>query len=695
MRLMAILACLASLGPLASRAGDAPVATNCREMVESCFGQRTDCRRFDVTGTVVAPDSARGASISLEDKTGAVEIGLRDIDRADWPQAGDRVRMTGSFLRESSEVYIHADGVKKLASGTPDPIPEATAREFAQGLYDNRPLKLRGTVWDASTDENDLRFVYLTLLSDDEFVYCASRAAALGDNRLEDLIGAEVLVCGRCTVVVHKNRRQIGRTIQLNSDGWLTVLAPPDPDPYAAPDVALLRTEQPARIPLTGPHRLSGRVGAIGRGRRLLVTCANGTVSLVRLRDGLPLPEIGDVIDAVGSPETDLYHIHLNQAIWRPSAARIPPPPKTVRLSPRQILYDRQGRQQIDMDFYGKPIEIEGIVRALPLVVESDGCLVPVDFSRVPEACDDLAVGCRVRLTGVCVMDVEAWRPGLAFPRLEGLKLILRSADDLAVLARPPWWTRTRLALLVLALGTVLALIAVWTFLLNRLANRRGHALADARVARFASELKVAERTRLAVELHDSIAQNLTGVALEMQTAEELLGDAPDAARSHLSIADSSLRSCREELRNCLCDLRSDALELTDMNAAIRATLSPQLGEAEVAVRFNVPRALFSDNTAHAVLRIIRELVLNAVRHGHAKKVRVAGAIEGDRLLFSVKDDGAGFDPANRPGIREGHFGLQGIRERVQELDGEFTLVSAPGAGTQATVTLRLPREQT
>ena len=106
---MAILACLASLGPLAVRAGDASVATNCREMVESCFGQRTDCRRFDVTGTVVAPDSARGASISLEDKTGAVEIGLRDIDRADWPQAGDRVRITGSFLRESSEVYIRAD----------------------------------------------------------------------------------------------------------------------------------------------------------------------------------------------------------------------------------------------------------------------------------------------------------------------------------------------------------------------------------------------------------------------------------------------------------------------------------------------------------------------------------------------------------------------------------------------------------
>ena len=704
MRLLPTFICLVLLGPFTVCAGDGPVATNCREMLEDFRGRHTGFHRFDVTGSVISSESSDNPIISLDDGTGAIVIVLRNIARALWPQAGDQVRVTGSFLREPSEVYFLADNVEKLSSGKPTLVPEISAHEFVQGLHDYRPVKLRGTVWDACPDENDPRYVYLTLLSDGEFIYCAGRTATLGDNRPEDLIGAEVLVRGRGDMIIHANRRQIGRTIQLDKAGELVVTRPPSETPYEAPEVALLRTEQPARIPMTGPHRLSGRVEAIGRGNRLLVTDANGFASLVRLRSGLSMPAVGAVIDIVGSPETDLYHIHLNQAIWRPSAVRLPPSPKPVRLSPRSILYDRQGRLRIDMAFYGKPIEIEGIVRTIPLgaeesdlpfVLESDGCLVPVEFSHAPGMRARLAVDCRVRLTGVCVMEVESWRPGLVFPRIEGIRIILRSADDLTVLAHPPWWTSARLMLLALALGLALALVAVWTALLNRLANRRGRALADARIARFASELKVGERTRLAVELHDSIAQNLTGIALEMQTAEDLLAAAPDAARSHLVLAGSSLRSCREELRNCLCDLRSDALELKDMDAAIRATLSPQIGRTEVSVRFNVPRELFSDNTAHSILRIIRELVLNAVRHGCAGKVRVAGVIEGDRLLFSVKDNGSGFDPANRPGVREGHFGLQGIRERVQDLNGEFEIVSAPGKGTQATVTLRLPREKT
>ena len=122
-------------------------------------------------------------------------------------------------------------------------------------------------------------------------------------------------------------------------------------------------------------------------------------------------------------------------------------------------------------------------------------------------------------------------------------------------------------------------------------------------------------------------------------------------------------------------------------------TLEPHVGNTHVAIRFNVPRERLTDNAAHTILRIVRELVLNALRHGQATEVRVAGTIEDDRLLFSVKDNGCGFDPANRPGAREGHFGLLGVRERVAAFAGKLQIDSAPGRGAHVSVSINLPRD--
>ena len=154
----------------------------------------------------------------------------------------------------------------------------------------------------------------------------------------------------------------------------------------------------------------------------------------------------------------------------------------------------------------------------------------------------------------------------------------------------------------------------------------------------------------------------------------------------HLSIASKTLQSCRDELRNCLWDLRSHTLEKRSMNEAIVLTLKPHVGNAALSVRFSVPRARLSDNLAHALLKIIRELASNAVRHGAAGAIRVAGATEENRILFSVTDNGTGFDPGNCPGIAEGHFGIQGIRERVRSLGGTVEFKCEPGKGTKVTI---------
>ena len=182
---------------------------------------------------------------------------------------------------------------------------------------------------------------------------------------------------------------------------------------------------------------------------------------------------------------------------------------------------------------------------------------------------------------------------------------------------------------------------------------------------------------------------------MEISAAQRLLPEsAPPAAMQHLEFASNAIASSRDELRNCLWDLRGEALDQPDMEKAVEFSIRPHVGDTSVAIRFRVPRARLSDALAHATLRIVRELTINAIRHGGAKTIRIAGCIDGDLLKFSVSDDGRGFDPESAPSIDQGHFGLQGIRERVDTFGGSISIDSSPGRGTRVDVTVAIDGEE-
>lgn len=252
--------------------------------------------------------------------------------------------------------------------------------------------------------------------------------------------------------------------------------------------------------------------------------------------------------------------------------------------------------------------------------------------------------------------------------------------------AKPSWWTPARIAVAFSGIGGLFLLVLLWNLSLRHLIDRRSRELLREKVAHASSELKIGERTRLAADLHDSVAQNLSGASLLIDTAIRNSDTDPEKMKRNLSLASNVLKISREELRNCLWDLRSNALDEKDMKTAIFQTLQPVVTDAAISVRFDVPRKKLSDNTAHAVLRIVRELVSNAVRHGKARNIAVTGMRSGDGISFTVADDGCGFDPDSAQGPAEGHFGLTGIRERLLTLSGEMTIDSTAGKGSRISV---------
>ena len=705
------LAALFAMGLFATIATAAVAATNRVISTAADLSQAlkagyasTGYAKFDLTVTVTYPPKSMSRTFSAEDATGPVV--LREVST--WPipknvplpqlHRGDKIHAVGYIVRHDTTGTSMAEvkSFQTLSSSTLPPVADVAAERLRDPMWQDRPVRLHGIVQDAFRDEIDTYWNYLVIRSGRETVYASFTTDGSDGDRLRSVVGAEIEIEGLNTSFNNGNRRMIGQA--LLTTGWecVRIIKQAPEDPFAVPVLDDSNDTSDAIASGIGRRRVQGRVIAVWHGDRFLMrTLDNARIVRVDLAEKSP-PKYGQCVEAAGMPETDLYRLNLSRAVWRESPAETAAEPEATDVTTKNLTTSIWGGKGLQTDYHGKAIRMKGIVRSVPspngdgrLALECDRRTVPVDASACPEAFKEVEIGCTISAGGICLMETENWRPNTPFPHVEGFAIVVRTPDDVRIIARPPWWTPGRLMAVIGTLLAALFGIFVWNRMLNRRAEQRGKELAKEQVAHVTSDLKVYERTRLAVELHDSLSQNLTGVSLAIRAANRLADSDPDGMRKSLGLASKTLDSCRDELRNCLWDLRNQTLEESDMNEAIQQTLAPHVGDAKLTIRFNVPRERLSDNTAHSILHIIRELASNAVRHGNATEIKVAGAIENERLLFSVSDNGCGFDPDNRPTVADGHFGLQGIQDRVDGFEGEMTLQSSPGKGTKVTISIK------
>ncbi|HVU88415.1 MAG TPA: two-component regulator propeller domain-containing protein [Pirellulales bacterium] len=201
----------------------------------------------------------------------------------------------------------------------------------------------------------------------------------------------------------------------------------------------------------------------------------------------------------------------------------------------------------------------------------------------------------------------------------------------------------------------------------------------------------VAERSRIARELHDTLMQGFSGVTMEMQALAARLPRSQERGTLEEIIRDAA--NCVRDARRSVAGLRHDPSAESGLSAAI-AQAARQLTETgDIRLRLNMrncPRRLPVD-VEYNLLRITQEAITNSIKHSGARSIDVTLDGSGRHILLAIEDDGAGFGTVEAPGVRAGHYGIIGMKERATQIGADLRIDSQPGRGTAIRVTLPMP----
>jgi len=202
----------------------------------------------------------------------------------------------------------------------------------------------------------------------------------------------------------------------------------------------------------------------------------------------------------------------------------------------------------------------------------------------------------------------------------------------------------------------------------------------------------IEERNRLAREIHDTLAQGMAAITLQLETADALASSNPERAQDAIRRALGLARKNLEEARRSVVDLRAASLQDRTLPEALEA-LTQETAQEGIEIDYHYVPAnefpLLSPRLEAGVYRIAQEALSNAYKHAQAKHILLSLIIENDELCLYVQDDGCGFLPDEVTQVtnsltsaRVEHFGLTGMSERVKLLGGTLCISSEPGAGT-------------
>jgi signal transduction histidine kinase len=220
--------------------------------------------------------------------------------------------------------------------------------------------------------------------------------------------------------------------------------------------------------------------------------------------------------------------------------------------------------------------------------------------------------------------------------------------------------------------------------LIGLLAAHAAIAITNARLYERTRELSiVAERNRLALDLHDAVSQKLFGLVLNAETASTLLERDPQGARARVAELQRQAQDALDELRSLVFELRPPDLEKDGVVGVLRkhVELLRRLQQREIELDVAGDDVPVDEERDREVLRIAQEALQNALRHADAQRITVKVSAADGRVLLEIQDDGHGFEPGAAE-LRSRRLGLTSMEERAARVGGKLEIRSAPGAGT-------------
>ncbi len=696
------------------------VLTNAAEVLALPGPQAARSIPILVRGVVTAaqPDSEWKGRFFVQDDTAGVFVDNISLNQ---PYPGDVVEVSGVTHPGGYAPVISNPQWKKLGVA-PLPRPKLVAIEqLMAGIEDSQRVEISGIVRAFRMRE---RIAVFEIASGGYRLEV--HVPLLAETELQKVIGATVRVRGTAaTFFSGPLRHLITVTIHVPQPADFMVEKTVQGDPFEEPVISLNSLAQYHR-----GHELGRRVHVKGTvthqrpGEDLFLQDATGGMR-VKTRQ-LETVTPGQVVEAVGFADFEKFLPVLQDAIFRTNGAAVTAvAPRLVAEAELQAGLHHAGYVTLRGKLLDRVASWRqdragaGVYQRIVLMLQGSNLLFAAEAETTvqePGAYAAVPLGSIVEVSGIALLETE--RDG----KLTALQLLLPNGNHIRVLEQPSWWTPRRLLFGLAGLFAVLLIAVTWTVAiskknsaLKRLVGEKEQAQVELehandrleeRVKERTEQLKLqitarqeaelqfkavlAERTRLARELHDTLEQTLTGIALQMDTAARFSDTEHERANHHLELARNLVTQSQTEVRCSVWDLRSRSPEQIDLPGLLDK-ITRQLTEdtrLHVVVTSQGRVRPLPEIIEENLLRVSQEALTNIIKHSQATQATFALDYGPQNVILNIADNGVGFAVEQHPGPREGHFGLLGMTERTRRLHGTVTIVSQPGAGTTIRVTI-------
>lgn len=592
---------------------------------------------------------------------------------------GERVRLIGDARRRRFAPSVVLHTIERLGPGLISPPPKNVSfSELVAGLHDSQWVEIQAVISKIQPSP-DKELLILEAIRDGQRLRIAAGPPYPPDP--DAYLDAEVRIRGVSGARFNTRDQMVEAVLYVNDVSWMEIIRPPPTDPYALPARPVNRLMEFA--PDSQPwHRIKVSGVVTRRISSHLFFLRNQDYG-IRIQSLNPVHwQPGDVIEAVGFPIIVEGEVVIENSISRHMGTAALPHARPA--TPLTILNNQHSSNLVQLQ--GRLIDSVTGGSDATLVFEADNHLFKAHLKEYPTETVAALLpenGSLVDITGICEINElqDFW-----YRLPSSFSILISSPEDLAVIAKPSWWTPTRLTgVLAITLALLIA-GSGWVWALRRQVNRTRSVIESQ--ARHAAVLE--ERTRIGHDLHDTLEQGLTGLSLQLKGIETDLQTTPHPAGSRLSLAQQMLRQCRGLARDAIRRLRveSSVPDQENLLTTLRQTVEMWNRSGALTAKLKVtgtPVELPSEIERN-LRGIGMEAVTNAVKHGRSSQVHIDVGFGPTRIELKITDNGSGFDPDRIPRNRENSYGLAGMRERCLSIGATLTIKSVRGQGTSITV---------